>query len=168
MASAPICLLWLLFVVVYDFRERRVPNWLVLVGAALALAALALGDSPFKSDWQSSLLGAVVGFGCLLLVYAAGLMGAGDVKFAGALGLWVGLSALLPIWIISSLLAAVHALLWIFFRRWPLFSKFSSLLFSQPVPSGEARSAGRTRFIPYAAYLAFATVAWMVWSRQSS
>jgi prepilin peptidase CpaA len=168
MISASTCLLWLLLVAVYDFRQRRVPNMLVLVGAALALAALALGVNPFQSDWQTSLLGAAVGFGCLLLVYAAGLMGAGDVKFAGALGLWVGLSALLPIWIISSLLAAVHALLWISFRRWSLSPKFSGLLFSQPLPSGEARSAGRTRFIPYAAYLAFATVAWMVWSRHSS
>jgi prepilin peptidase CpaA len=43
------CLLWLLFVTVYDFRQRRVPNWLVLAGATVALAALALGAQPLES-----------------------------------------------------------------------------------------------------------------------
>lgn len=167
MASASICLLWLLFVAVYDFRQRRVPNWLVLAGAVLALAALALGSNPFDSDWGSSLFGAAVGFGCLLLVYTTGLMGAGDVKFAGVLGLWVGFTALLPIWIISSLLAAIHGLLWIFLQRWPLSPGFAGLLFRQPLSVGKAPTTGRIRFIPYAAYLALATVLWMIWSRQS-
>ena len=168
MQPAAICLLWLLLVAVYDFRQRRVPNWLVLAGVALALAALALSVNPFQSDWQSSLLGAAVGFGCLLFVYAIGLMGAGDVKVAGALGLWVGLAGLLPIWIISSLFAGAHALLWIFLQRWPLSPKLAGMLFRQPLSStGETPSLGRPRFIPYAAYLALATVIWMVWSRQS-
>jgi hypothetical protein len=45
------------FVTVYDFRQRRVPNWLVLAGAAVALAALAFGVQPFGVAWSSALLG---------------------------------------------------------------------------------------------------------------
>jgi prepilin peptidase CpaA len=163
MTSAPICLLWLLFVAVYDFRQRRVPNWLVLAGAVLALAALALGNNPFKSDWPSSLLGAAIGFGCLLLIYAVGFMGAGDVKFAGALGLWVGLPTLLPIWVISSLLAAAHALLWLILQRQQLYPELVKLLSYKPLRDGSEQTRSRSRFIPYAAYLSLATVAWMVW-----
>ncbi|WP_395350202.1 prepilin peptidase [Variovorax sp. UC122_21] len=165
--SALICLIWLLFVAVYDFRQRRVPNWLVLAGAASALAALALGSNPFQSSWQSSLLGAATGFGCLLFVYAFGYMGAGDVKFAAVLGLWVGLAALLPIWIISSLLAAAHGLLWLLLRRWALYPRLAALLFHQPTSVDGTSSKGRTKFIPYAAYLAFASVAWISWGRQN-
>ena len=167
MASASICLLWLIAVAVYDFRERRVPNWLVLAGVVSALAALALGNTPFDSTWQSSLLGSALGFGFLLLFYVTGLMGAGDVKFTGALGLWVGLSALVPIWIIASLIAGAHSVLWLTLRRWPFFPRLALLLAGPsraPEPGAPSR---RVRIIPYAAYLALAAAAWMVWGRQS-
>ncbi|SCX74056.1 prepilin peptidase [Variovorax sp. EL159] len=161
-------LIWLLFVLVYDLRERRVPNWLVLSGAVLALAALAFGSQPFGIGWATALVGATVGFGFLLLFYATGLMGAGDVKFAGALGLWVGLQSLAAIWVIASLLAGTHAVLWLILRRWPWFPRLAQLLSAgqRPVASDGGDSRQKARFIPYAAYLALATAVWMVWGRQ--
>ena len=161
------CLLWLLFVTVHDFRQRRVPNWLVLAGAAAALAALAFGVQPFEVGWTSAFLGAGIGFGFLLLFYVLGLMGAGDVKFAGALGLWTGLSPLASIWIAASLLAGLHALTCLALRRWPLSARLAIFLSASPAPTTGATPSGRARFIPYAAYLALATVAWMFWGRQS-
>jgi len=163
------CLLWLLFVAVYDFRQRRVPNWLVLAGAAVALAALALGTQPFGIEWSTALTGAAVGFGALLLLYAVGLMGAGDVKFAGALGLWVGLQALLPIWVVASLLAGLHSALWLALQRWPVAPRLSLMLLgrSSATSNGAAPTTARRRIVPYAAYLSLATAAWMVWGRQS-
>lgn len=83
-------------------------------------------------------------FVALLLFYATRLMGAGDVKFAGALGLWVGLQPLLPIWIGASLLAGVHAAV--------------ALLRLRGAPREKFR-----RHIPYAAYMALATLGWMAW-----
>jgi prepilin peptidase CpaA len=161
------CLLWLLLVAVYDFRKRRVPNVLVLAGAAVALAAVASGAQPFGVGWAAAFIGAAAGFGFLLLFYVTGLMGAGDVKFAGALGLWVGLQALVPIWIAASLLAGVHSVLWLALKRWPLLPRIALLLSDQrPVAQGAGQASGRARFIPYAAYLALATVVWMVWERQ--
>ena len=162
------CLFWLLLVAVYDFQQRRVPNWLVLTGAVLALAALALGRGPLGHDWTSALLGAAAGFGFLLLFYASGLMGAGDVKFAGALGLWVGLWALLPVWIIGSVLAGLHAVLWLVLQRWPMSPRLSLMLFGPRSSADGSPSPTRVRFIPYAAYLALAAAVWLVWGRQSS
>ena len=159
--------MWLLLIATYDFRQRRVPNWLALAGAVLALATLASGGGPFENDWKTALLGAGVAFGALLLFYAFGLMGAGDVKFAGALGLWVGLGALLPIWIIGSILAGLHAVLWLVLQRWPVFPRLSQMLFSSQSSAAVHPSSTRVRFIPYAAYLALAAVVWMVWGRQS-
>jgi len=165
--SASICLFWLLLVAVHDFKQRRVPNWLVLAGAVLALAALAVGSNPFESSWSSSLIGAAAGFGFLLIFYVARLMGAGDVKFAAALGLWVGHAALFPIWIIGSILAAAHGLLWLFTQRWPLYPRLETLLFGQPARADGTPSVRRIKFIPYAAYLSLATVVWMFWGRQN-
>lgn len=160
-------LLWLLLVMVYDFRQRRVPNWLVLVGAALALGAIAMSAQPFSVKWTDALLGCALGFGFLLLFHVAGLMGAGDVKFAGALGLWLGTAPLLPIWIGASLLAFAHAALWLFFQRWPLVPRFALLLSGKPRGENDTGLRSRTRPIPYAAYLSVAAAAWMVWGRPS-
>jgi len=166
-----VCLLWLLFVAVYDFRQRRVPNWLVLAGAASALAALALEMQPFDIGWTTAFTGAAVGFCSLLLLYAVGFMGAGDVKFAAALGLWVGLSALLPIWIVGSILAGVHSALFLALQRWPVLPRLSLMLLGRTraaaIDNGSAAPRRRRLVVPYAAYLALATAAWMVWGRQS-
>lgn len=167
MTLTSIWLLWLLLVAAYDFQQRRAPNWLVLSGALVALTALAFRVQPFGIGWSDAGIGAAVGFCFLLCFYAVGLMGAGDVKFAGALGLWVGLSALTPIWIIASLMAGAHSILWLALKRWPFFPRLA-LMFAGPSHTPESGGPSRrTRFIPYAAYLALAAAAWMVWGRQS-
>lgn len=159
--------MWLLLIAVHDFRQRRVPNWLVLAGAFMAFAALASGVAPFTQDWTAALLGGGLGFGFLLLFYALGLMGAGDVKFAGALGLWIGSSALLPVWLLASVLASLHAALWLVLQRWPVAPRLSLVLFGPSSRAGGNPPPQRVRFIPYAAYLALAAAVWMVWGRQS-
>jgi len=160
-------LLWLLLVTVYDARQRRVPNWLVLAGAAIALGALAMSSQPFGTKWTEALIGAASGFVFLLLFYVAGLMGAGDVKFAGALGLWVGWQPLLPIWAIASLVAAAHGMAWLLLQRWALFPRLATLLSGRPRSADSSGLSKRARPIPYAAYLALAAAVWMVWGRQS-
>ena len=166
---AGIELIWLLPVAVYDFYQRRVPNWLVLVGAALAMTVLFLGRSPMGIGWSDALGGAALGFDFLLLFYIAGLMGAGDVKFAGALGLWVGWQGLFPIWIVASLLTGAHAIAWIVLQRWPWFPRIALALSGKASSSKDAGTAKqRRRVIPYAAYLAIASALWIVlWGRQS-
>ncbi len=160
-------LLWLLLVAAYDLQQRRVPNWLVVAGAVLAVVALALGTGPLGFDWQAALLGGAAGFGFLLLFYATGLMGAGDVKFAGVLGLWVGLSAFIPIWVIASLLACAHAVLWRYLERWSFSPRLTSMLAGPTRTSESNAPPRRLRIIPYAAYLALAAAVWMPWGRES-
>lgn len=153
-----VLLLWLLTAIVQDGVQRRVRNWLVLAGMVLALAALALDLQPFGLTWPQALVGGAAAFGGLLCFYAFGLMGAGDVKFAGALGLWLGLPPLLPIWVAASLLAGLHGLLWLALQRWPLAPRLALALSGRPGGGGAC-----PRPIPLAAYLGVATIAWMVW-----
>ncbi|MNK87205.1 Type IV leader peptidase family protein [compost metagenome] len=167
MALTATFLLWLLLVAAYDFQQRRVPNWLVVIGTLLAATALVSGTGPLGLDWKAALLGGAAGFGFLLLFYATGLMGAGDVKFGAVLGLWVGLSAFIPIWIIASLLAFAHAVLWRYLERWPFSPRLTSMLAGPSRASESGTPLRRPRIVPYAAYLALATAVWMVWGRQS-
>ena len=143
---------WLAGVMAFDLLQRRAPNLWLLAGAVLALLALLIDRSPLNVGWAAALTGAVAGFALLLVFYLLGLMGAGDVKFAGALGLWVGWLPLAPIATGAGLLAGVHALAWLLWRH-------------RPGPRGRQarqRVASRpVRPIPYAGYLALTALGWI-------
>lgn len=72
-----------------DIATRRIPNRLVLLGLAGALAAQCLlhGVAGGALGW---LAGAATGFGLLLPFYLLRGMAAGDVKLMLAIGAWVG------------------------------------------------------------------------------
>jgi prepilin signal peptidase PulO-like enzyme (type II secretory pathway) len=87
--------LWLLVVFVIDFEHRRVLNLMLppAVGVALLAAVLGLSGIASLPNVTSVLLGGLAGFGSFLAVYIIGrgrMMGAGDVKLAGVIGLMVG------------------------------------------------------------------------------
>ncbi|MGJ7543523.1 A24 family peptidase [Variovorax sp. LT1R16] len=159
---------WLLATGIYDFQQRRVPNWLVLVGAMLAAIAMVTNMQPLSIEWPNAALGAVAGFSFLLIFYATGLMGAGDVKFGGALGLWFGLQPLLPIWLGASLLAGAHASLLLLLRRLQLFPRLTEALSGKPTSRHDGSlPQDLQRHIPFAAYLAIASVGWLIWDGPS-
>ncbi|MDN0085048.1 prepilin peptidase [Crenobacter sp. SG2305] len=107
------CFLLLLgAVAVYDFVQRRVPNKLLGVGVFLAIMLL-LVKRPDGAAWLVAISGLAVGLFAFLPFYFMGLMGAGDVKFFAVIGLWLGVSALLPVWVVASVMAGLQAFLWL-------------------------------------------------------
>lgn len=174
-----LCLLWLIAIAVMDLRIRKVRNWMVLLGLGTGLIALAAGMQPFEVPAWKALLGMLVAFAALLPFYALRWMGAGDVKFAAVIGLWLGLSpALLGIWLGGSLLAGAHGVLVLAWRRaqatpaaqWlqarlPL--RLAALLMPPghpPLPADGKRVIERS--IPYAGYMALAAI-WLVFVHRS-
>jgi len=90
-----------------DLRWRRIPNWLTVSGMGLGLAANA-----FLSHWggvKTSLQGALLGLALLLPFVLLRSLGAGDWKLAGALGAFVGPTALTDMLLGSVLVAGVMA-----------------------------------------------------------
>ena len=85
----------------YDLKLRRIPNWLSL---AIILSGLILhiADAGTKGG-LFSLAGMATGGGLLLLPYALGGMGAGDLKLMAALGALVGAKGVFVVFVISSL-----------------------------------------------------------------
>ncbi|MCW3479240.1 prepilin peptidase [Neisseriaceae bacterium JH1-16] len=132
-------------VAAFDALQRRVPNGLILAGMFFALVILLFGGRLGGVGWASSLLGLTVGLLAFLPFFFFGLMGAGDVKFFSIIGLWLGASALLAVWMMASIMAGLQALLWL----------------ALSISFGKERSwisirmhAWRLNKIPYASYLA--------------
>lgn len=76
-----------------DLRHRRISNRLNVSAAltALALQAVVAGNSGVVAGIQGWLLGIAV----LLLPFAAGMIGGGDVKFVAAMGAFFGCQLML-------------------------------------------------------------------------
>lgn len=85
---AGLCVLgWLAALCVYDIRERRLPNWLTLPGAAAVLiVATAAGHG------GQALLGALALFVVYLAIHVSvpRALGGGDVKLAIGVGALTG------------------------------------------------------------------------------
>jgi prepilin peptidase CpaA len=117
---------FVLAVSIFDFRERRIPNFLVFPAAlaGLGLNAYLAG----MGGLGMGMVGLLVGFFLLILPYAVGGMKAGDVKFLAAIGAFVGAADVVRV-LLSALLcypalAAVVVirekklgLTWLRFRR---------------------------------------------------
>lgn len=97
---------WSLGICASDMLTRRIPNVFSL-GAVAAAAAflLATGHSVLGADWQSVLVGVVLGLLLTLPAYLAGWLGAGDVKLLLAIGLIGGGTITSISFAIGSLLA---------------------------------------------------------------
>jgi prepilin peptidase CpaA len=154
--AASLCLI----TIVSDFYERRVRNlWLL---SALVIDAVYLVWSWIEQSVAPLLaasVGLLIGLLVLLPFYVMRWMGAGDVKFFATLGFLLGGKALLPIWIIASVLGGLHAVAIVLSRL--VLRHAGSGLAALQVQVGQsllwqrvlAARDGR-KGLPYAAYMA--------------
>lgn len=73
---------------VTDYKTRKIPNWLTVPAAVLALVYHSF--APHGFGLLMSLAGFAIGFCLLLLPWLLGGGGMGDVKMLAALGAWLG------------------------------------------------------------------------------
>lgn len=88
-----------------DWREHRIPNWLTLP----AIPAGILCHTIYGDGLLQSILGALAGFLPFFAIFAAGAGGAGDVKLFTAVGAFVGLQNLLPVFVLVGVIGGIVA-----------------------------------------------------------
>ena len=98
-----------------DIRENKIPNWLTLSSALLALTLNFSLSGIQGLVW--SFLGIGTGFSLLFLLYLWGGMGAGDVKLLSAVGAFVGPKLVFYTFIWMALIGGVLALTLIIYKR---------------------------------------------------
>lgn len=81
------CLLFI--VAVYDAREHRIPNYLLLAMLLLSAIDKAVSSSDLSILFYSFLTG-ITCFIAALVLYFLRVMAPGDVKLLGVIGFWVG------------------------------------------------------------------------------
>ena len=92
----------------FDIKERRIPNEVVLVGLISGVVLSALQGS---TQIILSLTGFFIGIITLLIPFALKWIGAGDVKLFAAVGALLGYTILPRVLFYSSLVAGIMGLL---------------------------------------------------------
>jgi len=127
----------------------------------------------------TSTMGFLFGFAVLLIFYAMGGMGAGDVKLMAAIGAWLGMPMTFYVFIASALAGGVYAIALLMLRDgiqdaaihlhilWLRMTAFSRQLGNDArIESEVKRDDRRRRLIPYAAMVAVGVIATFVWFGQ--
>jgi prepilin peptidase CpaA len=92
----------------WDWRSRRIPNWLTVSGAAAGVVV-----NTILAGWvglKTALLGILLGLAVFLPFVLIRSLGAGDWKLTGALGAALGSQQLGSVLVASLLVAGVMAL----------------------------------------------------------
>jgi prepilin peptidase CpaA len=98
-----------------DWRSRRIPNWLNVPGLVLGIAI-----NSWLRGWagtKDSLLGAGLGLALLLPFVLIRSLGAGDWKFVGALGAFLGPQNLLTVLVLGILVNGVMAVVMVIWKK---------------------------------------------------
>lgn len=90
----------------FDLKLRKIPNWLIASGL---LCGVVLNYFHGDGRWLQSVYGFFVGVAVLVVPFAFGWIGAGDVKFFGVVGALLGISWLPRVFFYSALVAGVIA-----------------------------------------------------------
>ena len=116
---------------------------------AFSKAFLFPEASPTSISAGGAFLGCFLAFSVFLVFYLFGMMAAGDVKFAAALGAWLGWELLLLVWALSCGFAVAHGF---------VVRSHLKYFFSPAMNWDDGTQKNKRRFIPYVTYLSIATV----------
>lgn len=160
-----ICLLVLLAMAAgSDLHSRRIPNWLVLTGLALALAVQwrLHGAAQGYASWG---LGLLTGGGVFLPLWLLRGMGAGDVKLMAMVGAFVGPELAFEIVLVTCAIGGIWALAVVMFRR-TLKSAGTNMLAivlsKGGIESGKGAASSSVGSLPYGVAIAIGTVSIMI------
>lgn len=107
----------LLMATITDLYKQTIPNWLTGGSFVTGLLYQGLAGGQEINGWLWSLGGAAAGFLPLLLLYALGGIGAGDVKLFGGLGAWIGAYAVAQVMMYAILYAGAIGILLLLLNR---------------------------------------------------
>ena len=98
--------LYLFTAVLEDFHSRRIPNWWIVVGLGAGALSL-LEDRAYPYHYY--VIGCLIPFFLLILLYGIRVLGAGDIKLFMVTGLFMGSIEILQVIAWSFLFGGIYA-----------------------------------------------------------
>ena len=141
---------------IYDLKSRRIPNWLTL-GTFIIILLYNLIFLKFSGALNCT-LGFLVGILILIIPYAMGGMGAGDVKLLGTIGSVVGFKDVISIFFYSAVCGLFLGLIWILCRPKHLKFLITTGHFLPPVEKKEK--------VPYGVAILLGTILYIMLGNQ--
>ncbi len=114
-----VCCLLFVLVLYTDIRDRIIPNTLTIPAICCGII-FNMWVSGLQGGFFFSSKGIIAGCCMLIIPFVLGGMGGGDVKLLGALGAWLGYTAVLNIFLFGSIAGAFIALGLVFFKKYRL------------------------------------------------
>lgn len=144
----------------FDLHSRRIPNVLILLGlvAAVPVQWIAHGGT---AGLSLGLQGLAAGIAVMLPFYLLRAFGAGDAKLMGAIGAFVGPSAVLLIALATFTVGGLWALLLVVQRRQLRHAGNSLFLMCTSLEQHKTQTTSLGR-LPYGVAIALGTMAVMV------
>jgi prepilin peptidase CpaA len=139
----------------WDMRTGKIPN-LLTFPAMLAFVAAHAALSGLPGLWLS-LTGLGAGLTFLLVPHLFGYLGAGDVKLMAVVGAGLGVSALLTVFLFTSIAGGAHIMLHLWLSPAPSPADPNA-------PPAEKTPGRRKWRVRYGAAIAVGTVAAMAWN----
>jgi prepilin peptidase CpaA len=161
----------LIVAAVIDGFELRVPN---LITYPFILAGWTY--SFFAFGWEGlgwSLAGTLLGMSVLMLFYAIGGMGAGDVKLMGGVGAWIYWTntyyCILGFAVIGAVLAVAMVLVrgkWKhhYHQFWVIFHEITVIRDPEKLSAIAAERKPTMMLLPYGIPIAIATIGYFLWT----
>lgn len=138
----------------FDIKRRRIFNVLTLGAAGLALVARLITGGP--TGLVIGAEGWLLGLGVLLIPFALGVMGGGDVKLLAAFGALGGPAFLEQAAVAGCLIGGLVAIVFLAYRRRLWFTiKHFIILIQHPLMRGHAKADA----LPFGAALSAGAVA---------
>ena len=144
----------------FDLHSRRIPNVLVLLGLIAAVPVQWIVHGGAAGLWLG-LQGLATGVAVMLPFYLLRAFGAGDAKLMGAIGAFVGPSAVLLIALATFVVGGLWALMLVVQRRQLRHAGNSLFLMCTSFEQHKTQTTSLGR-LPYGVAIALGTTAVMV------
>lgn len=153
----------------YDLTINRIPNWLVFAGMLMGLSFNAVVS---MQNLTYSVLGLVAAVAVFIIPFSMGWMGAGDVKFFGAVGAILGVNWVPRLFFYTALSGLVLAVVFIVWRRvsiktlkngWRDFKTMILIHGHSPPASISERAAKGALVVPYGVAIGLGTLVAYYW-----
>lgn len=166
-ANWPVWLVTFVLIVaaVIDGWKLKVPNWLTfpMVISGWIYSTYALGWSGLL--W--SILGTIVGLALLMVPYAIGGMGAGDVKLMGGVGAWVFPEATFYAFCATAIIGGALAIVMVLWQRgwahhqnqfWSIVNEITTIRDPEKLATIAAERKSSMLLLPYGIPIALGSI----------